>query len=82
MWDVDVRAVRQEMAKPRSMGWLVEKTRLQRSCVAMGFRYQPNTSGHSKKLGKCWSGFCFENGGQGGGHINPPRAKPVPRTIY
>jgi len=33
MWDVDVRAVRQEMAKLRSMGWLVKK-RGYRGCVS------------------------------------------------
>tara|TARA_B100000768_G_scaffold109244_1_gene101309 strand:- start:56 stop:298 length:243 start_codon:yes stop_codon:yes gene_type:complete len=80
MWGVDVRAVRQEMAKLRSIGWLVKK-RGYRGCVS---RCGSDTSQILQDTQKNWEsvGVVFVLRMEGRGHINPPRAKPVPRAIY
>jgi len=80
MWGVDVRAVRQEMAKLRSMGWLVKK-RGYRGCVS---QCGSDTSQILQDTQKNWEsvGVVFVLRMEGRGHINPPRAKPVPSAIY
>ena len=56
---VDVRAVRQEMAKPRSMGWLVEKNEATEVVCRDGVQIPAKYFRTLKKTGKVLEWFLF-----------------------